>query len=382
MSALTNLLGMIPVASDRLGLNSSTPTLAGNLLLDATAEKAAIVGCVTHPTVKTGTINIRKVHFLTGAVTINVLSVFRVSLQNISATAGAPYQPDGTQDQTYDFATSSLTASAWNTTGNLSADRAVDLSADSFGDANSRWLCVVFEYQTFTALDSVVINSIISGGSSDQQLGGAPLLNTGSWAQANSTLSPICVLECDDGTFAFLQGSYPFKTISSASVSSTGAIRRAGVKFRVPVQLKIDTLSLFMSIVNASDGRFVLYDSDGTTELISVDMDNDAVLVQSGTGQKSSVMVFQPVTLSANTYYRFVFVGGNSTASTVPYADVNAAAHMDGLILGQDAHYTQHDGTSWTDTTTRRPFFGIGICAVHDGVGGSVALPISGRICA
>lgn len=370
MSALTDELGLAPLAWDAFRTDASTPGFLSSVLLDASTEKGAFVGRVWHPTVKTGTIKIRKVHFRCGAVTLNAASVFRVSLQNISATAGAPYQPDGTQDQTADL--SALTANGWNTTGNLSADRTVDLDVDSFGDTDSPWLCVVFEFQTFTAADSVVVSAFARNGAAVYGMGGAALLNTGSWATVSAGIGNL-VLECDDGSFAFIDECTPWAAVGSASVSSTGAIRRAGLKFKFPTQRKIDRFGLWLSIANGSDGRFVLYDSDGTTELVSVDMDNDAIALQGS--PFGHIVRFAPVTLAANTFYRLAYVGGSSTNVTVYYGEVNADGHMNGLLMGQNAHWTQADsGGTWTDTTTRRPYFGISTCAVHDGSGGSGGL--------
>lgn len=382
MSALTNEIGQIPMAYDPVRVVNGTPAFGTGMLIDASTEAAAFCGQVWHPTVKTGTIAIRKVHFNCGAIaSFNAASEFRVSLQNVSATAGPPFQPDGGVDEFYNYGAGvSPTASGWNTTGNLSADRTVDLSADSISDANSRWLAVVFDYAAFTAATSVIIrgNDWIGGaaGGADDLLGGIGVLFTGSWALPGSlSLNSVIALECSDGTFAFLRRGLPFSAFGSASVASNGAIRRAGVKFKVPTQRQIDSLGLRAMIPNGCDGTWVLYDSDGTTPLRSVDVDNDPVKTQGAS--LNAEVGFEPVTLAADTYYRFVFVAGTTTAATIYYGDVNAVGIMDGFILGQSAHWTQHDGTNWSDTTTRRPHFGIGFSAFHDGAGGAnrAALP-------
>lgn len=362
--SLVNETGLATMHYDAINFTNAAQVFNALGIIDASTEKVAFVGCVWHPTVKTGTINIRKVHFRCGAVTLNGASAFRTSLQNVSLTAGPPYQPDGTQDQTADL--SALNANAWNTTGNLSADRAVDLGADSPGDANSRWLAVVFEYQTFNSGDSVVINGLTGAGAGRRNIGNSMLLNTGSWSIL--TAVSIVAFECDDGSFAFLRGCTPISAISSASVSSSAAIRRAGAKFRFPTERKISGFALNVNIPNNCDGRLVIYDSDGTTELASVDIDNDAV----ASANDGSFAEFDvgPITFAANTWYRLVFVGGTTTAGTVPYVEVNAAALMDGLMMGQDLHWTQHDGSNWADTTTRRPLAGFAFSAFHDGSGG------------
>lgn len=374
MSTLTNLAGLIGVQrDDNVGRDGTAPALSTSGLIDAAGEMVAFIGTIWHPTVKSGSINIRKVHFRLGATTFNVLSVFRVSFQDISATAGPPYQPDGTADQSYSYAGSGLTANGWNTTGAFDADRSVNLANDSFGDANARWFAVVFELTTFTALDSIIVNGFdqAPGGNKPKgSLSGAQVLlkTGGTWATL-ANASPVLALECDDGTFAFMRGAQPYSTMGSvASVASNGAIRRAGIMFQVPVQLKISTLSLVLVIPNGCDGRLVLYDSDGVTELVSVDVDNDAV---NSTSVGETVIEFVPVTLTAATNYRFAFVAGTTTAASINYSDVNAAGLMDGMILGQNAMWTQHDGSNWSQTATRRPLWGIGISAVHDGSGGA-----------
>lgn len=355
--------------STQCNWDQGTISIQTNTLISDAAHKLALVGCVWHPTVKTGTINIRKVHFRCGAVT-NATATIRVSLQNVSVTAGPPYQPDGTQDQYYDFAAGTLSANAINATGNLTADRAVDLSADSLGDANSRWLAVVFEFASGFGSDSVVVNSLGVASQSLSILGSVVVLDTaGSYAVVSNRLTNI-VLECDDGTFAFLSDGLPALTATAfASVASNGAIRRAGLVFSVPTTRKIDRLSLVAAFPNGSTGTIDLYAPDGTTILRSVSIDDDAV-------QSTSVgwvrILFEPVTLLAGAQYRAVIEGTSTTALSLYYFDVSAAGHLDGVFLGQNAKWTQSatsspTAPSWAETTTRQPFFGFATTAYLDG---------------
>lgn len=383
--SLTNFKGDQPWIYDMV-INAAGPVAyQAAATIDASAEKIAFVGNIWHPTVKTGTINIRKVLFRTGAITFNAASTVRVSLQDISATAGPPYQPDGTQDQTYDFALGAgLTANTWTSTGNLSADRAVDLSAVSFSDANSRFICVVFEFQTFTAADSIVISVMNMGVSPiNSYLAGQCLLNTASWSLLFQAF-PVVAFECDDGTYAFMDCGLPFSAVGSVNVASNGAIRAAGLKFRFPMEVTTEALLLGIMCASGADGSLVLYDTDGTTALVTVAVDNDPVA--SNATMRHAMARYQPVTHAANSYYRLVFVSSTASATTVYYADFNAAGILDGMAMGQDAHWTQRDSAGvWTDTTTRRPHFGLKISSVHDGAGGgggSVAMPVIGRICA
>jgi hypothetical protein len=345
------------------------------MLMDASGEEVAFVGFVWHPTVKSGTINIRKVHFRCGAVTLNVLSTFTVSLQGVSATAGPPYQPDGTTrgSGAGGFSNMTLTANAWNTSGAFAADVPVDLSVYGAGTANSRLLAVVFT-NTFTALDSIIISSITTAGNTNPftEIGGSGLLNTGAWAKLDLT-SPVLVLECDDGTFAFMENGFPFSALSNATTATGGTFRAIGAKFSVPTERKLSTIGMLLAIQNGCDGNINLYQSGNDTALVSVPIDNDAVLIPSTSNPRWAIANITPITLAANTYYRLVFVPSTATAATVFYGDVNAAGHMDGCVLGQNAHYTTASDTpptAWTDTTTRRAFFALGFSAFHDGAGG------------
>lgn len=364
-----------PVISDPI---VSVPAFATGAVIDASDEKVAFMGCVWHPTIKTGTINIRKIHFGLAATTLNVLSTMRISLQDYSLTGGPPYQPDGTQDQTFDYvgAVNPPSANAWNTTGNLSADRVVNLSNDSIGDANSRWLAIVFEYQTFTAADSIQIRTVSGGTGSasttlNTNLGGCALLQTSAvWGFVTGGVFSDVVLECDDGTFAYLDQGMPYSAISSVTTANNAAIRAAGLRFRFPFSLTIEGLGMIFAAPNNCDGTFTLYDSDGTTVLREWVIDNDAV---AGTTGRLGAGRFTPVTLLANTYYRFVFIPTTTTAATVYYGDVNVAGFLDAFMGGQDFHWTQRDSAGvWTDTTTRRCFPWLKLSSVDDGLGGGI----------
>lgn len=353
MSTLTNFNGVSAIDFFHV---ITTPAFLSGQIIAGSAQKTAIVGYIWKPTRPTGTFKIRKVHFRTGAVAINAASVVRVSLQDVSLTTGPPYQPDGTQDQTADISGAALTATTWTTTGALSADRTVSQGTP---------IAVVWEYQTFTAADSVVVSSGIGTLNPDFGLMGAQsLLNTAAWATVALNVGNV-VLECDDGTYAFLEGSTPYTALSSVTIANNITARAAGFYFTVSVACVVDRFAILMSIPASADGSFILYDSDGTTVLATWTVDANAV---NSTSFRTAIVSGAPVTLLANTGYRFVFVGGTTTAATMPYADVNAAGMLDCLPLGQQCHYTQRDsGGVWTQTTTRRPFGCVGIAGVHDG---------------
>jgi hypothetical protein len=382
--SLVNFPGQGPVCIENPFSIGGTPVLLTTGVIDASTEKFAVLGQIFHETKKTGTINIRKIEWRGGAITLNTASTLRLSLQNVSLTAGPPYQPDGVQDQTFDYigSTNPPTANAWNTTGNLSADRAVDLTANNVSDANSTWVAVVFEYQTFTAADSVIISGVnrnITSGTPipDVNFQGYCLLNTGTWGTVAGG-GPIIAFECDDGTKAFMVGAAPYTSVSTVLVANNAAVRAAGLKFSFPFECSIEDIGLLLTIPNGCDGTLVLYDSDGTTVLKSYTLDNDAVA--STTARMGYIKPGQQ-TISANGGQRLVFVASTTNAASVHYATLNSSALLAGCSGGTTHMWTQRDsGGTWTDTATQRPFSFIRLSAVHDGSGsGGGGLRVAGH---
>jgi hypothetical protein len=134
--------------------------------------------------------------------------------------------------------------------------------------------------------------------------------------------------------------------------------------------VKIDRIGLRVLAPNGCDGTLTLYDSDGTSVLVAVDVDNDAVA--SAASGMVAVAHIPLITLAASTNYRLAWVPANTTAATLYTVDVNAAGMMDGLVGGQEFHYTERDsGGTWAQTTTKRPIFYLGIQSIHDGAGGA-----------
>lgn len=354
-------VGQSPALNLMPNQGGGASALRSSLVIDASTEKGAFIGTVWHPTVKSGNIDIREVGVLLGAVTINSASVVRFSLQDVSATAGPPYQPDGTQDETADVLGSAITANAWNWSGALSADRTIAVGAR---------LAAVVEFQTFNASDSVVLSTLDLGTGTmpEGNLGGIGLVNTGSWAVAAANIG-IVAFKCADGTRAFLAPNISINGVGTTSIASNGAVRAAGLYFEVETTRKLDTLGLHLAIPNGCDGDIILYDTDGTTALVTMPIDNDSVM---SAGARAIVFTAPDVTLSANAGYRLVFVASTTTAATLYHATVAERALMDGMPGGQNWQLTTRDsGGTWTQTDTSRPWAVVGFSAFDDASGGS-----------
>lgn len=361
MSALTALYGRGFYDCDMIHYNGGTPAFGTNLLMAAAITKVAMVGTLWHPS--RTTFNIRKVHWRGGATSVNAASVIRVSLQDVSLTAGPPYQPDGTQDQFVDQLGSTLVANGANVSGSMSADRACAIG-DSIG--------VVWEYGAtgFTAADSFIVNLLDVGATNPTpyELGGKGLNNTaGTWALALVPTANV-VFECDDGSYAYFINCNYWLTFGTTSIANNVTARAAGNAFTVATEITIDRIGLVVTVPNNSDNILKLF-SGTATLLASRTIDNDAVTA-AGTGGMAE-MSFTPITLTPGTTYRVAIEGNSTTACTIRTADVVANGMLNNMWGGQNCVYTERDsGGSWTQTNTRRALMSIQQAGTHDGAGG------------
>jgi hypothetical protein len=80
----------------------------------------------------------------------------------------------------------------------------------------------------------------------------------------------------------------------------------------------------------------------------------------------------QEISLTANTTYRLALTPDTANNVVLYYFDVDAANHMQALDGGTSFAITSRvDAGAWAaPTATRRPWMGIRISAVSDGVGG------------
>ncbi len=330
----------------------------GSVLMDATAEKIAFVGRVFNK--DRATKNISKVGFRPGTVTINAASVIRVSLQNVSSTAGPPYQPDGAQDQFIDLTTASLATNTWYQTAALSGIRAV-----AYGEL----LAVVFEYQTFTAADVFNVSGFTAPATGPFFVSGT-VLYTGSWAAV--AVTPNVILEFDDGTFGTLEGAYPSSALGSQAYNSGSTPDEYAMEFSFPFPCKVDAAWVTLQSATSAEFGILLY--DGTSVMSGGNVSIDSNTISAAASVRFLIVPFDnEISLAANTTYRLSLFPTTANNVTYHYSDVAAAGHSQALPLGASvALTTRVNAGSWAAaTTTRRPLMGIRVSACDDATGGS-----------
>jgi hypothetical protein len=329
-------------------------------VIDATGEKVAFCGRVFFQG-RSGTKDIERVGFRFGAVTKSGGSGLTVSLQNVSAAAGQPMQPDETQDQTVAIANAdaSFVANTWIRTGTLSANRTVALG---------ELVAVVIEYDGSGRLssDTVAIAGLVTQ-SSGPAHGASTSLKAGTWGV--QSILPNVILEFSDGSFGTLQGGFPCSAVGSQAYNSGTAISdEYALEMTFPGPVGIDGAS--------SDAEMILY--DGTTPLATIAMDGmhtPATSARVATGQTDAV-----VELQASTTYRLALKPTSANNVTLWYFDVAVAGHLQAHVGGVDwCLTTRVDSGAWAAaTTTRRPFLWPNVCAIDDGAGAGGGGPLIG----
>lgn len=345
------------------GFMNNNPAFANTLLMDSASEKV----CVRFQVPKTGTLD--KVEFRTNSVTFGGGSALRVSFQDLAVDGN----PDGAQDQYRDV--TGLTANTWIVPG-LMTHTGED-GGNKRPVTQGQFLSVVFEYQTFTASDSIQIASInkLTYASPPQ-----PKLFTGiSWTEPSVNLMPVMALKYSDGSYENVPGCVACSALNSVSFNSASPPDERGLYFQTPFPTRIR--GAFMWVDPAASGRdfdILLYAQGNNTPLATLNVDSDAV--GNFNNLRGGMYLFpSSVSLSANTNYRLTVRPSTVNSITLQEFDVASAAIMDTFEGGQNWHHTSRtDGATtggtlndgWTQTTTKRPWISPLFDQFDDGVGG------------
>lgn len=295
--------------------------------------------------------NIRKVHFLLGSVTTG--QTLKVALQNVNASG----DPDDTDDQSGTVTVADTDDGLWKTV-TLGTDR-----ASTAGDA----IGVVIKWNGSAGnLNIICADTIIKGNIYPDRF------TVATWTK--QLRAPCVVLEYDDATIAPLAGVLPGSS-TSTDFGSGDTPDEVALILNYPFPCQCSGGEFFGRLTG--DAQMVLYDSDGTTVLGSMSLDKDENA--SGT---DSVWAFSwaPTTLLANTTYRLALKPTSATAVRLRYLVTGTAAHLDTMEGGDGFHWSQRtDAGAWTQTTTRRPYFGARLEAFDAGGGGGGGLKLAGR---
>jgi len=316
----------------------------GTAVIDATGEKLAAMGRVWHR--YSGAKLIDRVWWRFGTVVKAGGSALITSLQDIDLASGPPQRPDGTMDQQVAMSNASLVVGMVRSDP-LSAQRSVSrgdrlgamLEFDGAGRLGS---------DAFTPQFLQFTNNIHR-----QNDTGVSLFSSSAWATTG--LLPHGLLEFSDGTFGTWNGTWPHSSSSgnfNFNVNDAGVDER-GMKFDVPVPMKVMGVSFMLQMASGADFDMVLYDGSNTV-LATVSADANAI--DATAAQRRMDLLFSSgVLLEPGQTYRVTLkptTTNNIATQEFIQTDANHWQAWPGPTSWQVT--SRVDAGAWTDTPTRR----------------------------
>lgn len=342
MAFVSYLTAEMP-ANPSLSAGAVTPAFTA-VTLDAASEYCGMVV----PAPKAGTI--KKVLVNIGSVTTG--ATLDITIEGVSATTGGP---DGTP-------LTNGTTTLVVTTGDASTQMTATFATGP--TVTQGQLIAVKIANPSSSAGNLQIN-VYTGSLNSQYF---PYSFTGLPTLAKNRNAPVVGLEYSDGSYAFVPGVLPVSAFVTDLVGTSTDPDEIGMKFAFPMPVKIRGVWWQASAAGASTIDVVLYGSDGSTVLETVNVDTEQVQTTSA-GYKRIVFT-QEHELAKDAFYRIAL----KPNSSINFGGIQVAtvAAMDSFEGGQNFHRTHRtDGGSWTDTTTQRPWMGLAVSGFDDGSGGS-----------
>ncbi len=187
--------------------------------------------------------------------------------------------------------------------------------------------------------------------------------------------APQVAVEYDDGSFAPLLGSMAVFDVGKESW--TGIAEWRGLRFQLEHTAQVSGFWVWGYGSAGGAGTIELFDSDGAAfaspRAYALDFDH----LRSTSASRLGLYLFSsPVTLSANTTYRAAIKPTSGTFN-LEYQEQAGSDEVKWDAChggGQDVYWTQSSVATptglgdWSDTTTKRPFMGLIIDGLDDGV--------------
>lgn len=309
------------------------------VILDATGEWAGWVLQATR------TCDISSIHFRTGTVTTG--GTLPVSVQTVDLTNG---EPSGTN-----FDTDTDVDVVIDTTDNvfyeaeLTADASVT-QGDFFG--------VRIDWGT-----GVDAQLDIGGANFGPETGGVnyPVSFIDSTVTKSGQRHPNLAVECSDGTFMVLPGTYPLISVNIPSVSNASTPDEYGNVFQLPMSVIVCGAAYVVNNTSEVNFELSLYDS-ADTELVDMAVDGD-VTATTGNTEAGQVYFDANVTLAANTVYRLTIRPTEATTIQLYESNNNTEQFMNAMPFANKIYKTTRtDSGAWTDDASRRVMVALMVC--------------------
>lgn len=354
----------------------------GSITLDAAGEKVAFIGRVylegrpaAAKTINTSGSSNLIWSVASSPVFDNASSEFRVGFQGVDSTTGVPARPDGTWS-VYAAVTTASNASPTLTTSSNFHEKAP--TSGSLSITHGDLVAVVCEMTSRAGSDSVAVQT--NGGARGMASGGVPATvnnTSGSWVGMTS-IAPLVVFVCSDGTRGYIDGGFPALAESLIWSDATNP-DEVGEAFQVPFACKADAFTLTMRTADAnSDFTVTLYsDPFGTPTALATVTWLAEKFGPVATEFCATFPLSTEVDLSASTDY---VVAVKATGSgNIRLTRVLLSAAADRTLLGPGGTtlngVTRNNGSgAFSSSTTTHYPLGVRLSQVQDGSGSAGGL--------
>jgi hypothetical protein len=342
--------------------SQSWGTTYNTTALSADGHRESICSVVQTPNY--GAKSIKAVAFPFGAVTKSNGSTFRVSLQDPDTANGPVVRPDGTIDQSVTIANAdaNFATNTWYPGSDFNTTRSV---------THGSQVCVVFDYGTFVAGDSVVIRTHSTSPVWGSLSGGvaicttAPCAPSGTWAATQHT--PLIVFIFSDNTYGTFATGLAASGVGALSINSTSTFDEYANVVTLSRTVKVDALHTMLSLGATSLVELTLYNSGGS--VVSQCTINARYAYGSG-NYYTNVCPVPVQTLSPGTYKVATKVTNTVTVG-IPYYDVAVAGHQMANPGGTQIVTTSRKaGGTWEANNDTR-YYLMGMRIVEDSTTGS-----------
>jgi hypothetical protein len=325
---------------------STNPPSFVDFTIDSSTKKAAVIFVVP----KTGNIERCEYH-----VTANSVGTFRASFQDVDPTTG---NPDGGVDQFRTYVNQQ--SSGWTGLSAITHDGTDSGSRRSV--TRGQILALVWDFTSYT-----------SGNVTIRFLGGEPALSfTGNFPYVTTTTSggswnkieryPVIALRYTDGTYEYVNGTWPCSALSTVSFNQTSNPDERGMIFQVPLAMSVSGFWFLGNFSSAGALNVVLYDTNSNI-LTSLTLDTD----QSVAGQVHRGVFPTSPTLQPNSDYRITIKPTTDTNINLSHFNVFSTDIMK-IVPGSGTWQltTRTDNGSWTNTSISRPWMGLFFDGVYE----------------
>jgi hypothetical protein len=211
-------------------------------------------------------------------------------------------------------------------------------------------IAACLDYQTFTAADSVVIQTISGGEVSNFPYSDA---FTASWSKSSN---PVLIgLEYSDGSYEFLGGSMDYTTVTGQAYNSGSSPNEYALNFTLPFPGRLKGIGACVTAAAATQSYEIDWYPNNTTTPTTVLTMSHRAMGSTSARLTPSLMFTTAQTFAANQINRVSVRPLSGTNVTLEFFTYNSVAIMDQDEGGQSFFLCTLSGGAWTDTTTQRP---------------------------